>query len=233
MEESPPTSLRFQGSQRVKLIRDYTFMYSELDISVPGTLEITFPRIGYLVLYVMSGDTFVQRFLNYHQSPSLLNRFYINGLFSEGSLAIQQSGAGSGYAVKVHPVIGYHLLKVPLSELTNRQLLLSEVLDREGRLLQELEADLLLHPFDNAFFQQFFEKILPEKSIYRGDPIYHVVNTIIEQRGRVAVAELSQEFCMSERTLRRQFLLKVGLFPQAYAKIWQLQHVMDLLRRAA
>ncbi|MGB3587532.1 MAG: helix-turn-helix domain-containing protein [Tunicatimonas sp.] len=229
MEESPPTSLSFQGSQRVKLIRDYTFMYSELDISVPGTLEITFPRIGYLVLYVMSGDTFVQRFLNYHQSPSLLNRFYINGLFSEGSLAIQQSGTGGGYAVKVHPVIGYHLLKVPLSELTNRQLLLSEVLDREGRLLRELEADLLLHPFDNAFFQQFFEKILPDKSTYRNDPIYHAVNTIIEQRGRVAVAELSQEYCMSERTLRRQFLLKVGLSPQAYAKIWQLQHVMELL----
>lgn len=224
--ESP---VHFSSTTEVGRIQEYLFHYSEINIDIPGTLEVTFPRIGYLVLYVMSGDTFVQRFLNYHQSPSLLNRFYINGLFSEGSLAIQQSGRGGGYAVKVHPVIGYYLLKFPLSKLTNQQVLLGEALAEEGKLLRELEADLLLHPFENMYFQQFFEKILPDKSTYQNDPIYHAVNTIIERKGKIAVTELSKEFSMSERTLRRQFLLKVGLSPQAYAKIWQVQHVMELL----
>jgi AraC-like DNA-binding protein len=224
-------TVHFASDRKVKRIRNYTFHYSELAIKIPGTLEVTFPRVGYLVLYFMSGNNFAMRFLNYHQSPSLLHRFYINGLFSEGSLAIQQSGTGAGYAIKVHPVIGYYLLNFPLSELTDRQMLLSEALGKNGQLVYELEADLLLRPLENACLRQLFERILPDKSVYRNDPIFHCVNQIIRRKGQVSVVELSKYFSMSERTLRRQFLLKVGLSPQAYAKIWQLQHVMALLQK--
>lgn len=232
MENPAPitdSKLHFASATKVKQIRDYTFTYSELDVSVPGTLETTFPRIGYLALYFLSGYDFDMRFLNYHYSPCLLYRFYITGLFSEGSLAIRQSGMGGGYAMKIHPVIGYYLLKFPLSELTNRQMLLSEALGKDGWLLREREADLLLRPFGNAYLQQLFEKILPKKSSYQHDPIYHAVNTIVMRKGQVGIKALAAQYHMGERTLHRQFLLKVGLSPQAYAKIWQLQHVMELL----
>lgn len=232
MQDAAPTielAPHFASVTKVKTIRDYTFLYAEIDISVPGTLEITFPRIGYLVLYFLNGADFSMRFLNYHRAPSRLHRFYINGLFSEGSLALSQSGTGGGYALKIHPVIGHYLLKFPLSELTDRQVLLSDALGKDGRLLREMEADLLQRPFSSAYVHRLFEILLPDKSAYRHDPIYRAVNTIRERNGLITVTELCKEFCMSERTLRRQFLLKVGLSPQAYAKIWQVQHAMELI----
>ena len=230
-ENPPSTTPTLSSTPQYKVIRDYRLSYSSLDILIPGELEITFPRVCYLVLYFLQGDSFDMRFLNYHQSASQLYRFYIHGLVSEGSLSIRQRGKGSGYAIKIHPVIGYYLLRVPLSTLTDRQILLSEVLGKRGQLLHELEADLLLHPFENAYFQLLLEKILPDKSCYLQDPVYHAVNMAITKKGLLSVSALSQICCMSERTLRRQFLMKVGVSPQAYLKILQLQHVMELLLR--
>lgn len=228
--DTPGATLHINSSTQVKLIRDYTFHYSEMDISIPGSLEVVYPRIGYLVFCFLTGTDSECRFLNYNRSVSLPHHLYITGLFSQESLVTQLSGTVGGIAMNIHPVIGYYFLRVPLHQLTDKQLPFSQVVDQEAHLLRELEADLQIHSLDNPYLKRWLEKALPDKSVYLNDPIYHAVNTIIRRKGHIGVKELASQYSMSERTLNRQFLLKVGLSPQAYAKIWQLQHVMKLLQ---
>lgn len=115
-------------------------------------------------------------------------------------------------------------------ELTNRQVRFSYLFDQKGQSLRCLEANDPLQTIDHPVLLRFPCNYLPDKSVYRGDPIYHAVNHIIARKGLISVRDLARQCYMNERPLRRQFLLKVGLSPQAYAKIWQLLDAMELLR---
>lgn len=230
---SSAPAAHFQCHQGVKLVRDYTLAYSIMDISISNSVQVVFPRTGLLIFSFTTGTDFECRLLNYNRLSSLPFRLHITGLFSESSVFIHQRGVSGGCSMKIHPVIGYYLLKTPMYLLTDCQVQISSVLDREALFLRALEADHQISSFDDPYFHRYLMKILPEKSAYQNDPIYHAVNTIIARKGLIKIKELATQYHMSERTLRRQFLLKVGLSPQAYAKIWQIQHVMDLLNEHA
>lgn len=216
------------GSKR---IRDYIFVFSVLDISVRNQFSTVFPRTGYLIFSFITGTDFESHFINYDRSVTRPNHMYIAGLFSQSSLIVNQRGHGGGYALKVHPVIGYHFLKIPMYELTDHQIRICHVIDKHGLFLEKLESNYKIDSFDHPQVQKFFIDALPPKSAYINDPIYHAVNEIAHKHGRVKVKELAHRFLMSERTLNRQFLLKVGLSPQAYAKIWQVQYALELIQR--
>lgn len=83
---------------------------------------------------------------------------------------------------------------------------------------------------NNVYVEKFFNKNLPDLSVLQCGPIYHAVNMIIWKKSMIRVRDLAASFCMSERMLNRQFLLKVGLSRKAYAKIWQWQYVTQLLQ---
>jgi hypothetical protein len=51
---------------------------------------------------------------DYGRSVSIPNRMYLTGLFSKISLLVSQIGQGGGFAMKVHPAIGYHFLIMPI-----------------------------------------------------------------------------------------------------------------------
>jgi transcriptional regulator GlxA family with amidase domain len=46
----------------------------------------------------------------------------------------------------------------------------------------------------------------------------------------ISVKILAEQYFMSRRTLNRQFRLKVGVSPKAYAKIWQIEYAMELFQ---
>ena len=133
--------------------------------------------------------------------------------------------------MKVHPVVGYHFLKIPMYELLNRQVRICQILDSRGRMLEKTELETEITSFDDPHVNHFFENTLPPKTSHQNDPIFHAVNRIINQKGIVSIKKLANQCFMSRRTLNRQFQLKVGLSPKAYAKIWQVQYVMELIRR--
>lgn len=214
-----------------KVVRDYTFTYTKLEVSIQDAISFTFPATGYLIFNLVTGESFSCRFLNYNLSESTSNHFYVTGILSKGKLNLAQQGWGGGYAMKIHPVVGYHFLKIPMVQLTDRQVLLGNLMGREGALLRKMVSNELLSTLDNPGLTQFFYQNLPDKIAYKSDPIYHAVNQIIRKNGLVRVKKLAREFCMSERTLHRQFLIKVGVSPQAYAKICQMHYAMKLLRR--
>lgn len=143
------TLFKMQFNIGSKTIHDYTFSYTRLELSFENPFRFAFRRIGYLVFNLNTGTDYSCRFLNYNLSESTPNHLYITGLFSEDSLTTEQQGHGGGYAIKIHPVIGYHQLKIPLHELTNRQVQMSCLPGREGALLRRLESNDLIANLDH------------------------------------------------------------------------------------
>ncbi|MDZ7658151.1 helix-turn-helix domain-containing protein [Fodinibius sp.] len=227
----PESKTCLQIGSSVKSIRDYQLTYSYIGFSIPEQFTTVFPRIGYLIFTMVTGKDIETRFLNYEGSVTRPNHLYISGLFTDSSLHISQTGRGGGYAMKVHPVVGYHFLKIPMYEMLNRQIRICQIIDLKDRFLEKTESDYEITSFEDPHVNHFFEKALPPKSAYQNDPIYHAVNSIIKKRGLISVKKLAKQCFMSRRTLNRHFLLKVGLSPQAYAKIWQVQYAMELIRR--
>jgi len=227
----PESKTRLQIGSSVKSIRDYQLSYSYIGFSIQGQLTTVFPRTGYLIFTMVTGKNIETRFLNYEKSITCPNHLYISGLFTDSSLHISQTGSGGGYAMKVHPVVGYHFLKIPMWELLNRQIRICHIIDLKDRFLEKTESDYEIVSFDDSHINHFFTKALPPKSAYQNDPVFHAVNSIIKKRGLISVKKLAREYFMSRRTLNRQFHLKVGLSPQAYAKIWQVQYAMELIQK--
>ena len=131
--------------------------------------------------------------------------------------------------MKIHPVTCYHFLKVPMNQLVDQQIRISDFFEKKGKQLSQLETDRHDISFDRGYLNKFLQKNLPDKATLLNDPIYHAVNTIIETKGLIKVNKLAAMSCMSERTLNRHFKRKVGLSPKCYAKILQMQYVAELL----
>ncbi|REL33436.1 AraC family transcriptional regulator [Rhodohalobacter sp. SW132] len=227
----PGSKNRLQFGSGEKAICDYRLSFSYVAFSIPEQFITVFPRIGFLTFTMVTGNDIETRFLNYEGSVTRPNHLYISGLFTDSSLKIKQTGTGGGYAMKVHPVVGYHFLKIPMYELLNRQVRICRIIDSNGQLLEKVESDYKITSFDDPYIHQFFEEALPPKTIFLNDPIYHTVNSIIKKRGIISVKKLAKQCFMSRRTLNRQFQLKVGLSPQAYAKIWQVHYAMELIQQ--
>ena len=104
-------------------------------------------------------------------------------------------------------------------------------MEGHGTYLEHVEATYRIASYDHPEVRRFLIRSLPPKVTYQSDPIYHAVNEIAERNGIVDVPAMAKRYYMSERTFRRQFLLKVGLAPKAYAKIWQLRYAMDLIKK--
>ncbi|MEM1257496.1 MAG: helix-turn-helix domain-containing protein [Bacteroidota bacterium] len=200
-------------------------------MKIKGFYTTVFPRSGDLILNLYTGGSFGNRISNYATPWATLNKLYLSGLFSREGLHLQQYGACDAYAIKIHPVIGYYLLGIPMHELVDKQVQISNVLESKGMGLRRIEKSEKLRSIGNKHLTKFLISILPEKSVYSNDPIYHIVNFIKDRHGLVAIRELASLYCMSERTMNRQFLLKVGLSAQAYAKIWQVEYAMLLIQQ--
>lgn len=224
------SSMLMTFGSHTQSIKDYQLLFSVSDFKLDRNLKTVFPKIGYLIFNFFTGENYTYRFLNYDFEDRQPSHLYITGMFSQGPLIFNQQGQGKGYALKIHPVLGYHLLKAPMYLFTDSSTQISFITGKSGALLRKLEEDRKIDSIDNYYLKQFLQSILPDKPIVQCDPIFHAVNAIIRSKGIIRIKKLAAQFCMSERTLHRQFLLKVGLSPKAYAKIWQWQYVMELLQ---
>lgn len=211
------------------LVRDLSIPFSEVEVHFEEERSILFPRTGYLIVNLYMGSDY-SCCVNQGKIATT-NRLYVTGLSSQGALNVKQKGSCKGYAIKLHPVIGYYFLKVPMYELVDRQVEVSTVLNGSAKLLRQVEENEEISSLYNKYLTLFLKESLPERNTYLKDPIYHAVNKIREVHGCIRVKKLASEFCMGLRTLNRQFLLKVGLPVQAYCKIWQLDYAIGLIRK--
>lgn len=211
-------------------VDDHVIPYCLLNLEITKKVVTPFPRIGHLVLNMYCDGSYKNRFLNYSGSRATSNRLYISGLFTEGALQLAQEGKCKAYAIRMHPVMGYYFLKVPMYEITNRQIEITDILNgsKSGDLRNAQKNDRI-DSMEHGVLQEFLIDYLPKKEMYINDPIYNAVNKIIRHKGCLKINELAQEFCMSHRNFNRNFLLKVGISAQAYAKIWQMEYAIKLI----
>jgi len=208
-------------------VKDYQIPYGLGGMDIFGVHKSIFPRSGDLILNLYVGDSFKNRITNYGTPWATVNKLYVSGLFSQGSLELEQEGNGSAFAIKLHPVIGYYLLKIPMCELVDKQVQISHVLESAGLFLRKIETSEQITSLNDMHIRHFFNSVLPEKSLYDQDPIYYAVNFIKNRNGCVGIRELSSLLCMSERTLNRNFLLKVGLSRRLMPKFGRLNMPCD------
>jgi AraC-like DNA-binding protein len=219
-------------SASVKKYNGRTFLFSITDFNIDQDARLVFPSIGYTIVNFFMGSDLAFQFLNYRFPQAKQHHMYITGLFYEEPMLFEIRGQGRGCAIKLHPVLAYHIFKEPMHLLANNQYLIGNLLEKEGVQLRKLEKDHQINIFKNDYLEKFLSGIMPDHYILQKDPIYHAVNMIIHNNGMIKIKDLAHHFCMSERTLNRQFLLKVGLSPKAYAKIWQWDYVTRLLQRS-
>ncbi|MEK6478543.1 helix-turn-helix domain-containing protein [Catalinimonas sp. 4WD22] len=229
LQPAPVSQLKF--SSCAKVISGYSFLYSISEFDVDEPLQLVFPTYGFLILNFYTGENFWYNFKNYDFPKSQAYHLYIGGLFSQTTPIFEARGQGRGHAMKIHPVIGYHLFKAPMDQLTNHQHPISQLLGKAGKCLSTLEEDRQINILGNNYLEHLLLKSLPDRILIMNDPIYHAVNTIINRKGMIRIKELADQYCMSERTLNRQFIMKVGISPKVYAKMWQWQHVTELLQK--
>jgi len=214
-----------------KSLDDYTVNISLVDFNLEVELCQLFPRIGYLVCNLFLGNNDNCRFNNYSADYFRSNQLYITGLLSGASLQVSLKGRGKCYAFKMHPVVAHHLLEIPMTEVTNKQVIVSDLLDIRKSALRKVENNEETELIDNKYFEEALLHALPSKSEIVADPIYRAVNEIIIRKGKVRIGSLASKFAMSDRTFRRKFLIRVGLPPQGYARIWKIQAAIEYIQK--
>jgi len=202
--------------------------FAKLDVEAIGRVESAFPRNGFNIINLFTEDYAIE-FQNYYGKKTQPYKFYIAGLFTDVALRVAHSGKGRGYACKFHPVIAYHFLKISMKNLVDKQVLLTELLP-QSIYLKKLENDAETHHNDMNFMNRLFDSLLPEKEVYHNDPMYHIVNFIAENKGKATTEDITSKFHITERTLNRNFLRKVGLSFKSYAKIWQFENALMLIQ---
>jgi AraC-like DNA-binding protein len=198
--------------------------FAKLDVEAIGRVESAFPRNGFNIINLFTEDYAIE-FQNYYGKKTQPYKFYIAGLFTDVALRVVHSGKGRGYACKFHPVIAHHFLKISMKNLVDKQVLLTDLLP-DSIYLKQLENDVVNHQRDVKFMNKLFDALLPEKEVYQKDPMYHIVNFIAENKGKVTTEDITSKFHVAERTLNRNFLRKVGLSFKSYAKIWQFENAL-------
>lgn len=221
-------SLNIQA--KAKKLGYHNLACSSIAYDFQETFEIDFPRIGFIIVSFIVSDELYQKFVNADIEDGQAGRLYVTGLSSGPSVKSRYRGKGVMYTMKLHPVIAHHLLKTPMSQLIDQLVPLTDILTQEALVIRQLESTQQISSFDDYPISKFLYDHLPEIDTLQRDPIYHAVNTIIEKKGNIRIGTLADQCHMSERTLNRHFLNKVGLPPKAYAKIWQWQHVTYLLQ---
>ncbi|MEK6482009.1 helix-turn-helix domain-containing protein [Catalinimonas sp. 4WD22] len=213
-------------------VQKITLSCLSIEVQSDIPFDLCFPNIGFITLNFLNGENLMIKVDHYQSEETNGSPIYINGLLSKKPSKANFCGKGNLNIAKIHPVVGYHFLKENMTEVTNQHLLLREVLANKSNFVRSLRKEEKNRTFDGKWMDELFMHNLSDWNIVKQDRIYHVVNRIIKSRGKVKISQLADEFCMSERSLNRQFLMKVGISPKAYAKIWRWQHVSEILNQS-
>lgn len=117
---------------------------------------------------------------------------------------------------------------MPVFELSNRAIGIADVFGANGI---ELEERIMLARGTQERIHilcEFLIRCLKRKN--KPDHLGHVVNYIVQNKGRIDIESLSSQFNISPRQLERKFMTSVGMSPKALSKIIRFQNTFRLLQ---
>ena len=166
------------------------------------------------------------RFLRSHADGSLEIQpvAIISGQLSS-SISIMPTGRVDLFGVRFHPTGAFPILRIPLSELTNRVEAFDSLVGREATEVWERIAEAESFEDRVRVFEGFCLRSL--HGLSTDDDLPRLLSHVItDRRGQISVSELCSMSGLAERTLERTFQRCVGLPPKTFARIVRFQNVV-------
>ena len=127
--------------------------------------------------------------------------------------------------VAFFPTALSHLLRMPLSELTDRRVDLEVLLGQEAVELRQKICEAGGMQQRVQLLENFLLKRL-HKFDYQPNVLDKVVDHIIEHSGMVSVSQLADQAALSNKQFRCRFYEKTGLSPKLYCRIKRFNMVI-------
>ncbi|MDX2285019.1 MAG: helix-turn-helix domain-containing protein [Bacteroidia bacterium] len=218
-----------------------------IEVDAPQDFHEYFPPTGFLYLNMYAtaqeapqaaaealrkeSDMTVRWKIAIQEGTCRLSQIVTGGILTQGPVRMDCCGRGRTAILVLHPMIAYHFLRERLDLLADGFADLSDLIGAEGAMFRPQIEDGVIRSWEDAPMQAFLHQRLGAAGRWQQDPVFHAVNQIISSQGRIRIRKLASDVCMSERSLERNFMAKVGVRPKVYANIWRFQHALRLLQQ--
>jgi len=206
----------------------------ETDPEFDGLLQ----RFWLPVWAVPPGEEAPQRVLQYPVCLLVITggyaRFY--GVVS-GLSTTRLMGNGWAVGLMLAPAAGFLLARGSVAAYTNRFVDLSEVLEQDGaRLVERVRAAMGVDPHSTDGHRRamaaYADALRPLLPVDREGELVNRLVTYVEENSEVLrVAQLCEEFNLTERALQRLVQRRLGLTPKWLIQRRRLQEAAERLRR--
>lgn len=138
---------------------------------------------------------------------------------------LQNTGRTGIFALKLQPWAGSYFFHRPMRSLMDQVVSLS---GKPKSIFSQL-ADSRELSFRERI--ELSEKILSEFHPQSSVPVNFkvAVNRVVEEKGMMAIADLSKITGISERSMERYFQYYIGLSPKFYCRVIRLSHIFRLV----
>ena len=116
------------------------------------------------------------------------------------------------------------LFGLPMIELTDERVALTDVLGESVQFLTEQLAEAANHPDRITILEQFLSFQMLKRN-HQPDRIDYTTNLIVARRGVVTMNELIDDAYLCRRQFERKFLQRVGVSPKFYARIRRISYL--------
>lgn len=143
-------------------------------------------------------------------------------------LEIEPTGATRIFAVRFHPHGFTHFTNMPLKQMENTALPLSDIFGKDGVIIVKkiLEAKTTEGRI-NLIEKFLVERLVNAKNIE--SIVEATVNAIIELDGQTSINEIPKKMKVHRRQLERKFSSTIGLSPKQLSKVIRLQETLKML----
>jgi AraC-like DNA-binding protein len=157
-----------------------------------------------------------------------------SNLIGERTVAVSAERVGKLDTVGINffPEGFYHFFKIPLHQLTNQIVSLSDWANKE---VLNLESQLFDYQADTKRFEILNQYFLSKLNRLDSPDNYlpAIIQAIQTRKGNVNIQQLSQDFQVNYKTLERKFQAQIGINPKTFARIIRFKNVYQELIRPA
>lgn len=200
-------------------IRHYWFLEMDAAEGV-GQLQRVVPN-GYVELTFHFSD----RLQMIKQQSDLQPRTILSGQ-KTGFFDVLPTGKTEMLSIQFFPHSAGLFFDLPLNELSNENIDLSEIIGNVSRDLEEQLCHLKTLQQRINRIEQFLLKQLSRKTEYEWKRMVHNIQLINDSNGGITPQLLADESCLSRKQHERMFKKMVGLTPKQYLKIIRFQYTL-------
>lgn len=133
----------------------------------------------------------------------------------------------SKYGIRIKAGYAKCFLPFPLSELTNKQYRLDEILRKDFSSIISnsfiLEPEMVFNLLETSLHNILFESNI-------NHTICEAVHLIKSYKGTLSISSLTDELNISQRQLERIFADNVGVSPKMFSRILRFQYVSQIIK---